>query len=56
MAQQPSTIRLLSDFLQILIPLPTLCEANPYTERVPPIYNVYKTVQGRLSTSQLLET
>ena len=31
-------------------------QANPYTSQVPPIYNIYKTTQGRLSTTQLLQT
>ena len=31
-------------------------QANPYKGRVPPIYNICKTTQGRLSTTQLLQT
>ena len=47
---------LLDSSLSQLLNLMKLLESNPYTKQVPSIYTIYKTKQGQLSTTQLLQT
>ena len=51
--QQPNAIIILS---KSAINYYNPYQDNPYIERVPPIYSVYKAPQSRMSIDQLLQT